>query len=225
MAKIPCTDFVMDPVDVVPARIICTTRTCIANRFVGFAFSIELSPSQKDELGAGVGAWSVWDIPALNTAQIDDDRGEDLVCLSVQDKVYWLDWERYMDEWDWNAYAPIYRMVRIGPIPYNDQATDRGGYDLDKVKRFREFQFSLDDGATGAPGAKWKITVSEFQREAQTARSTTRRTTQRMRARVSTKGRAFIVMLEHSANEPINITDWSAHWDVIGKRIRESGQG
>lgn len=223
MAAIPCPDYVRDPVSAVPARIVCTSRTCITNRFVNFIFSIDLAHSQNDAVGAGVGAWSLWDIPASHAAQIDDDRGEDLICLSVMDKVYWLDYERWVDEWDWNSFAPIYAMVRFGPIPYNVESTQAGGYDLTQVKRFREFQWTLADGATGAPEAFWTVTVSDFQREAVSARSAVRRTTTRMRAQVAVKGRAFIVMLEHTANEPINITDWTAKWDIIGNRIRESG--
>lgn len=223
MAKIPCPDFVQPPVVLVPTRLVCTSRTCVEDRYVNFVFSTELSPMQNDALGSGVGAWSCWDVPASHCAQIDDDRGEDLIAVSVMDKVYWFDWDRYQDEWDWNSFAPIYRMVRIGPIPYNLSATQQGGYDLDKVKRFREFQWSLEDGPTGAPQADWTITVTEFQREAETLRSTTRRTAARMRAQIAVKGKAFVVMLEHKANEPINITDWNAAWDVIGKRIREGG--
>jgi len=223
MAAIPCPDFVTDPAPVVPARITCTNRTCIENRFVAFVFSIDLAYNQHEQLGAGIGAWSLWDLPVSHTSQIDDDRGEDLIVVSIMDKLYWLDYTRYKDEWDWNTFAPIYRMLRIGPIPYNEQATEKGGYDLDQVKRFREFQWSLADGATGAAQAIWTVRVVEFQREAATTRSTTRRTNTRMRAQIATKGKAFIVTLEHQADEPINITDWVAKWDVIGRRIRESG--
>lgn len=224
MASIPCADYVQPPIGLVPARIVCTERTCIANRFVGFCFSIDLSQNQKDEVGAGVGAWSLWDIPASHAAQIDDDRGEDLICVSIMDKVYWLDYERYIDEWDWNSYAPIYRMLRIGPVPYAPDQTQQGGYDLDALKRFREFQFALADGSTGAAGAKWTISVGDFQREAVTTRSTQRKTTNRMRTQIAVKGKAFMITLEHSANEPVNITDWFAAWDTLGKRIREASK-
>lgn len=225
MAAIPCADYVTDGPDVVPARLTCTRRTCLANRFVNFCFSTDLVYSQKDEVGAGTGAWSLWDLPASHSAQIDDDRGEDLICVSIQDKVYWLDYDRYIDEWGWNSFAPINQMVKFGPIPYNEEATQRGGYDLDAVKRFREFQWSLADGSTGAAAATWDVTVSEHQNEAVTRRTATRRTTARMRAQVAVKGRAFMVQLEHSANEPVNITSFTAVWDTLGKRIRESGAG
>lgn len=226
MAAIPCIDFVTDPVEPVPARITCTERTCLQNRFALFVASMDLSPELHEKsLGAGVLAWSLWDIPGLHASQIDDDAGEDLICISVEDRVYWLDYTRHKDEWNWNAFAPIRRMVRFGPIPSNAEACTRGGYDLEKVKRFREFLFNLKDGATGAPGAFWEISVGEWTREQNTTRTTTRRTTNRMRTRISTKGsQGFVVTVRHSADEPVEINNWSAEWDVLGKRIRQAGR-
>lgn len=225
MAQIPCTDYVTDPVPVVPARVTCTERTCIENRFAMFVASMDLSPELKEEsLGKGVLAWSLWDIPGLHATQIDDDTGEDLICVSVMDRVYWLDYTRHKDEWNWNAFAPIRRLVKIGPIPSNAESTQRGGYDLEKVKRFREFYFTLKHGSTGAPGAFWTISVGEWEREQNTTRTTTRRTTNRMRTRISTKGsQGFVVTLENSADEPVEIDNWSAEWDVLGHRIRQAG--
>lgn len=220
MAAIPCPDYITDPVAVVPARIICTNRTCIANRFVNFVASLDLSPDQKDEAGTGVLAWSLWDIPASHSAQIDDDRGEDLITLSVQDRIYWLDWDRWQDEWYWNGFAPIYRMVRFGPIPSNSNEVK--GYDLSTLKRLREFQWELEDGPTGAPQANWTVRAAEWNNEEQTERVGVRETAGRMRVRIAVKGKAFVVTLQHSANEPINMTSWYAAWDDLGKRIRES---
>jgi len=229
MAAIVCADFVTDPAPPIPKRVTCTHRTCLANRWANFVFSMDLSPDQKDEAGAGVGAWSLWDIPCSNACQIDDDRGEDLICLAVLNRVYWLDWDRYRDEFAWNAFTPINRRIRLGPIPSTQQAVDGQyrstlkGYDLSKLKRFREFQWSLEDGSTRAPGAFWTVTVGEWNNEDNTSRSTVRRTDGRMRAKVVTKGRTFVVTLEHSANEPVRIEHWEAMWDVLGPRIRESG--
>ncbi len=174
-------------------------------------------------MGAGVGAWSLWDIPSSNAAQIDDDNGNDLIAISVQDNVYWLDWDRNQDEWGWNAFAPIHRVIRIGPLPSNENASvPTGGYDLSKNKRLREFQWSLRNVPTGVGGAQWTVTVTEWNREDRTARSGIRRTAQRMRFKTSVKGVSFIVMLEHSANEPVRLENWRALWDVLGHRIRES---
>lgn len=224
MAAIPCRDYITDPVPLAPRRINCTYRTCLENRFVAFCFSMDLSPFQRDDIGEGVGAWSVLDIPASHAAQIDDDRGEDLICVSIRDRVYWLDHDRYIDEWDWNAFAPIYKRVRIGPLPSNQEATKTGGFDMTTVKRFRAFEWSLSDGATGAPGAFWDVSVADWNRDTETERTARRRTTHRMRTQLAVKGRAFMVTLEHSANERIHITDWSAAWDVVGQRVRESGK-
>lgn len=229
MAAIDCRDFLTEPPPEVPARILCTTRTCLRNRWANFVFSMDLSPDQKDEAGAGVGAWSLWDIPTSHACQIDDDRGEDLICVSIKNRVYWLDWDRYQDEWQWNAYAPIRHRIKLGPIPANQGTVDSQaassirGYDLRQLKRFREFQWTLEDGSTNAPGAFWTVTVGEWNNERNTSRHTVRRTIRRNRAKVVTKGRSFVVTLEHSANEPVRIESWTAMWDTIGPRIRESG--
>lgn len=224
MAAIPCADFVTESVPIVPKRIDRTNPDALANRWANFIFSMDLSAEQSDAIGAGVGAWSLWDIPASHVAQIDDDRGEDLIAVAVMDRVYWLDWRRYQDEWFWNAYAPIDQLMRIGPIPSNENATiPTGGYDVSKLKRFREFEFSLKDGPLGQPRAVWTVTVAEWDREERTARSGQRKTATRMRTRISTKGRSFIVTLEHSANEPVHIEHWRAAWDVVGHRLREAG--
>jgi len=223
MAAIPCEDYVTDDVPVVPKRIRRTNPDALANRWANFVFSMDLSPEQRDPTGAGFGAWSLWDIPASHATKIDDDRGEDMIVVSVLDRVYWLDWRRYIDEWFWNAYAPIRRMVRIGPIPSNPTSTlPTGGYDVSMLKRFREFEFSLKDGPTGAAGAIWRVTVAEWDRENETARTAQRATASRMRTRITTKGRTFIVTLEHSANEPVHIEHWRAAWDIVGHRLREA---
>lgn len=224
MAEILCQDFVTDDVPVVPKRIKRTNPDALANRWGNFIFCMDLSPEQRDELGVGVGAWFLWDIPASHVAQIDDDRGEDLIAVAIMDRVYWLDWRRYQDEWFWNAFAPINRLLRVGPIPSNQNATiPTGGYDLAALKRFCEFSFSLKDGPTGAAGAVWTVTVAEWDREERTQRAGLRQTATRMRTRIFTKGRSFIITLEHSANEPVRIEHWLSAWDIVGHRLRESG--
>lgn len=221
MAFIPCTDFIVEEVPIVPKRIKRTNPDSLANRYANFMFHMDLSPEQKDEAGAGIGAWSLWDVPTSHVSQIDDDRGEDLITFSIMDRVYWFDWRRYVDEWYWNAFAPIDRLVRFGPIPSNENASiPTGGYDLSKLKRFREFEFSLADGPTGAAQAEWRVTVAEWNREQRTERSGTRKTASRMRIHITTKGSlGFVVTLEHHANEPVRIEHWRAAWDVVGARI------
>lgn len=225
MAAIPCVDYIVDSPGTVPKRPKRANPDAIRNRYVNFVGSMDLSPEQNDDIGAGVMAWSIWDIPAAHACQIDDDRGEDLICVAVQDNVYWLDWRRYKDEWDYNAFAPIEQLIRIGPLPSNETVTGTGGYDLSTVKRFHSLEFGLKDGALGVPGAQWWITVGEWENEEATSRTAIRKTVGRMRARVATKGRSFIVTLEHTAAEPVHITYWYAMWQVLGRRIRESGRG
>lgn len=226
MAAIPCQDYVTDPPGTVPKRIERTNPDALANRYVNFMLSLDLSPEQKEAIGEGVGAWSLWDIPATHASQIDDDRGEDLITLSVMDRIYWLDWNRNIDEWDWNSYAPIHRLVRIGPLPSNEtESQPQGGFDLMALKRLVEFSFTLKDGPIGAAGAIWTVTVGEWDREERTQRTGQRATAERMRTQISVKGRAFVITLEHSANEPIHIDHWSAAWDIVGRRIKESAIG
>jgi len=223
MAAIPCIDYVRESPGTVPARITRTNPDSIRNRWANFVFSMDLSPTQQDEAGTGIGAWSLWDIPSSHAAQIDDDRGEDLICVSIKDEIYWLDWRRFLDEWNYDAFAPIRRLIRFGPLPSNAEVTvPPGGYDLSAVKRFREFEWSLADGALGTPGAVWDVSVGEWGREERTTRTGQRRTVNRMRSKISTHGNAFVVTLQHSAPEPINIEHYRAAWDLVGRRIRES---
>jgi hypothetical protein len=220
---IPCGDYVFDGVGQLPKRPERANPDSLKNRWGNFVFSMDLSPEQKDELGAGIGAWSMWDIPSSNAAQIDDENGDDLITLSVQDNVYWLDWGRNQDEWGFNEFAPIHRLIRFGPLPSNEAATiPAGGYDPSKNKRLQEFQFSLRDAPIGAPGAKFTITVAEWNREDRTARTGQRKTAQRMRFQTAVKGVSFIVTVEHSSNEAMRIENWRAMWDTLGHRIREA---
>lgn len=223
MAAIPCSDYVRDDSPVIPERPRRTNPDAIFNRWANFVASLDLTPAQVEEVGAGFLAWTLWDIPTSHCAQIDDDRGEDLICVAVENNVYWLDWRRYQDEWQFNAFAPINHFVRFSPIPATLEATESGGYDLTSIKRFREFTFTLRDGAVGAAAAKWWITVGERDNEERTSRTAIRRTTNRMRTHIAVKGRSFVVTLEHRANEPINIESYTAEWDTIGKRIRQAG--
>ena len=224
MAAIPCQDYVSDAPGIVPKRISRTNPDALRNRWVNFILSLDLSPEQKDALGEGVGAWSLWDVPATHCAQIDDDRGEDLIAFSIMDNVFWFDWTRTQDEWTWNAFAPIHHLIRIGPLPSNPTETQpQGGFDLAALKRMVEFTFTLKDGDTGAPGAIWTVTVGEWDREEATSRTGQRATAERMRTQISVKGRAFIITLEHSANEPVHIDHWHAAWDLVGRRVREAG--
>jgi len=223
MALIPCTDFYNEPPGTIPARIKRTNPDAILDRWANVVYSMDLSPSpDDDELGNTDGAWSLWDLPVTHAAQYVDERGNDLIVVAIDNRVYKLDWNRYSDEWLHNTFAPIYRMVQIGPIPSSRDASPMQGYDPRVLKRLREFQWSLVDAPDTGNDSKWRISVGVFNREDVTWRVGVRQASQSMRVKPALKGQAFTVRLEHAANEPINIQSWQAEWDLIGRRIKAS---
>jgi len=222
MNLIPCEDFYEDQPPIIPKRPKRANPDAIADRWANFIYSMDLSPLPGDEeLGNQHGAWSLGDIPSTFVTQTDDDNGDDLICCAIVDRVYYLDPKAYRDEWLHNAYVPIYRMITIGPIPFNEESTGKAEYDLKDLKRFLEFQFSLRD-ASQSTLSKWRISVGEWENEDGTYVIVTRAGSRRMRARVNVKGRSFIVRLEHAANEPIHIEHWEAIWQSLGRRLAQS---
>lgn len=220
MAAIPCTDYYTEDIGVVPVRIKRTNPDSLLDRWTPLVYSMDLSPlPDDDELGNQLGAWSMWDLPASHSAQYIDERGNDLVCIAIIDRVYWLDWNRYRDEWAPNTFAPIYRMLRIGPIPATRDDAPKG-YSLDVWKRFREFSFALRDAPESWDDSKWRVSAAEWDRN--DWRMTMRQGRQRMRIPLVTRGRSFVVRLEHAADEPVRIEHWQAKWDMVGKRIPQS---
>ena len=221
MALIPCTDFFEDDTEIVPVRIKRTNPDAIRDRWANFVYAMDLSPLQDDDkLGNQYGAWSLWDLPVTHSAQYVDDRGNDFIVVAIVDRVYILDWTRYRDEWLHNTYAPIYRMLTIGPIPSSLDDAPKG-YSLDVLKRFREFQFSLRDGPSTGASSKWRVSVGEYDNES-TYKITMRASRKRMRVPVTVKGTAFTVRLEHAANEPIHIGHWLSKWDMLGRPLQDS---
>lgn len=218
MALIPCTDYFEDQQDFVPARIKRTNPDALRDRWANFAYAMDLSPLQDDDkLGNQYGAWSMWDLPVTHCAQYVDARGNDFIVVAIIDRVYILDWTRYRDEWMHNTFAPIYRMLTIGPIPSSQNDAPKG-YALDAVKRFRELQFSLRDAPETGNESKWRISVGEYDNET-TYKITMRAARKRMRAPISVKGTSFTVRLEHAANEPIRLGHWLAKWDMLGRPV------
>ena len=225
-AAIPCVDFYEEVVGTVPGRIKRTNPDSIRDRHCNFIYSMDLSALPGDEdLGEQNGAWTVWDIPTSHAAQIEDDRGNDLITVAVLNRIYALDWTRYRDEWLPNTFAPIYRMIQFGPIPYNkDSVEGRGGYALHWLKRFRELQVALKDAATQGADSVWRISVGADGSDEETWRVGVRQTSQLLRAMIAVKGRAFTVRLENAANEPLEIQSWFAAWETLGKRLPQSGR-
>ena len=228
MAAIVCGDYFEGIPGLIPSRPKRTNPDAIENRWANFVYSMDLSPTpEDDELGNAYGAWSLWDLPVSHAAQIDDDRGDDLITVAILNRVYVLDWTRFRDEWGWNAYKPIYRMMRLGPIPASKDDTEGGdAYRLDHVKRFRELLFNVKDGATALMPAtdisssKWRITVAEWDNEDATFRRGMREGARRVRFQTAVRGQSFVVTLEHAANEQTRIDYWQAQWDILGPRIR-----
>jgi len=222
MALIPCTDFFSDAQLGVPTRIKRTNPDSIKDRWANFVYSMDLSPLQNDdELGNQYGAWSLWDLPVTHATQFVDDRGNDLVVVAIIDRVYALDWKRYADEWMHNTWAPIYRMLTIGPVPSSLDDAPKG-YELDSLKRFREIQFSLRDPIASGNESVWRVSVGEYDNEDDTYRVTMRAGSRRMRVPCALKGSAFTVRLEHAADEPVRITHWLAKWDMLHRPWKES---
>jgi hypothetical protein len=226
MAQIPCTDFYDEAPLTVPARIKRTNPDAIKDRWANFIYSMDLSPEQGDEdVGNQYGAWSLWDLPVSHCTQIDDDNGDDLIVVAILDRLYVLDWTAYRDEYEPDKYAPIYKSLRLGPLPSSadDVAGGRGGFQLDTVKRFREFEWSARYPSTAEDGqSKWRVSIAEWENEDATRRITIRRGSQRMRVQCALRGTAFVVTLEHAANERVEITNWKATWDETGRPWRES---
>lgn len=223
MAAIPCEDFYVTVPRTVPGRVKRTNPDAIADRWTPFIYSMDLSPEAGDEdIGNQYGAWSLWDLPVSHCAQIDDDNGNDLIVVAIIDRLYVLDWTRHRDEWAPNSFAPIYRMLRIGPIPSSpDDVQARGGFAIDSVKRFREFEWTVPYAPEAQGQSKWRVSVAEWEREPQ-QRITIRQARQRMRVRCALRGTAFVVTLEHAANEPFTITSWKAKWDESDRPWQEN---
>lgn len=222
MAAIPCEDFYSGVPDTVPGRPKRTNPDAIKDRWTPLVYSMDLSPEQGDEdIGNQYGGWSMWDLPVSHCAQIDDDNGDDLIVVAIVDRLYKLDWTKHRDEWAPNTYAPIYRMVRIGPLPSSPEDAPKGSFTLDTVKRFREFEWNNPFPASAQAQSKWRVSVAEWEREFN-QKVTIRAGGERMRVPCALRGTSFVVTLEHAANEPFAITGWKASWDETGRPWRES---
>jgi len=224
MANIPCEDYFEETLIVVPGRVKGSNPDSLRDRWGNFMYNMDLSALPGDEeLGNQEGAWSLWDITSSFCAQIEDDRGTDFITVAIDNRVYVLDWTRHRDEFGHNAYAPIYRMLEFGPIPFNKDAVEgRGGYALNALKRFRELQWALKFAPQSGPQSVWRISVGEAGTPRETWRVGVLQTAQLMRALVAVKGRGFTVRLENASNDPVQIESWYASWDVLGKRLPAS---
>lgn len=194
-----------------------------ANRWINFVYSLNLTPDPGDnDPASGLGAWSCWDLPVTFAAQDVDPRGNDLLMVAIADRIYVLDWTAYRDQWNWEAYGPIYRQLTIGPIPGSKEEQEGGQYDLNSLKRFRRFSFQLvtppaDDPVT----SQYKLTVAADGDTGFGADAVgVRRTQQNAEVKAAKRGYAFLVTLEHEANEDFPLQEWVAEWEELGGRRR-----
>lgn len=222
MAEIPCEDFFEGLPGTIPIRPKRTNPDSIKDRWANFVYSMDLSPEPGDEqLGNVNGAWSLWDLETSFAAQVDDERGDDQIVVAIIDRAYILDWTRYRDEYAWETFAPTYRMMRFGPIPYSPDETEAGlaAFRMDALKRFREFSFNVKDRPRQLY-SKYRFHVAEWDNEQQTERIGTRIARLRNRFLAAVRGQSFVVTVEHAANEQLRLEHWQAKWDVLGKRIQ-----
>lgn len=207
----------------VPRRI--RSSSCepfLTSRWVNFVYSINLTPQPSADVSVAgqAGAWSTWDLPVTVSTQDVDDRGDDLMLVAMNDRIYRLDWTLYHDVFGWDTKTPIYRRLVIGPLPSNADATgDQGAsYDPFQVKVFRRFTFEMND-APADPLSKYRISVEEDGRT-ETRRQGVRTTQKRCDAKIALRGLSFLVTIEHQADEDFTPLWWRAEWDVKGPRIR-----
>lgn len=218
---IPCTDYFEDVVDIIQIRIKRTDPNSIKNRHANFVYSMDLSPMQSDdELGNQYGAWSLWDLTVTHACQYVDNSGNDMILVAIRDRVYVLDWTVYRDEFLQGVYAPIYRMLTIGPLPSSLDDAPKG-YALDALKRFREVQWSLMDEPQAGNDSKWRVSVGEYNHTS-SYRTTVRQQKRAMRIPMAVKGPSFVLRLEHTANEPMRIEHVLTKWDLLGRPIKNS---
>jgi hypothetical protein len=191
-----------------------------AERWVNFNLSLDLTPNPGDnDIASASGAWSLGDLPVTVATQDVDDRGNDECLVGIADRLYLLDYNRFYDEFTHDAHTPIYRRLVLGPLPSGaGDADSPGGYDPFLVKQFRRFTFELKN-VPAADNAKYRLSVEEFDR-AETRRLSVRELRKRADARISTRGLAFLVTLEHQAEENFEPLWWRAEWDVRGPRIQ-----
>lgn len=219
-----CTDLYR-PLVLRPRRIRAAECSAFSqqNRWVNFVYSLNLTPDPADnDPASGLGAWSVWDLPVTYAAQDVSTRGDDLLFVAIANRVYLLDWDRYRDEWNWEAYGAIYRKLTLGPLPGSRDEQEGGKYNLTGLKRFRSFAYQLAEPPADDPvQSQYKIAVTEDGDTTGTAAEGYRRTQRNGEAKVAKRGYSFLVTLEHDANEDFPLIDWVAEWEELGGRRKD----
>lgn len=218
-----CGEFYSGNMQLLPPRIKRANPDALEDRWVTYNYSMDLTPEPgDDEFGNAYGAWAIWDLPVATAAQIDDDRGDDFVTVSINDRIYVLDYERFSDEYNWDVRTSIYRLLKLGPIPASSEPGDgAGGYDPFTVKRFRELTFRLTQEPADLDGSRYRISVEEFDNEGK-LRQGVRETAQRNLAKVALMAADFAVTIEHCADEQFSLRSWQAKWDDVKRPFKNS---
>lgn len=190
------------------------------NRWVNLCYSLNLTPDPGDnDPASALGAWSVWDLPVTVAFQDVSDRGDDLCFVAIANRIYWLDWDRFRDEWNWETFYPIYRQLILGPVPANQSEQQGGAYQLAGLKRFRRFSFQLNEDPPSDPvTSQYKLSVSEDGADASTAAVGYRETQRHGMVQIAKRGYSFLVTLEHEANEDFPLLWWQAEYEDLGDR-------
>jgi len=190
------------------------------NRWVNFCASLNLTPDPEDnDVLGGLVAWTLWDLPVTVAFQDVSTAGNDLAFVAIGGRVYVLDWERYRDEFNWEAFRIIQRQLTIGPIPGTREDEEDGKYSLSSLKRFRRFTFELATDPLNDPTtSEYRISVNEPAGDASGLAQGTRVTQRHGNAQVAKRGYSFLVRLEHDANEDFPLLWWSADFEELGDR-------
>ena len=195
------------------------------------AYQLDRTPDPADDPVDADGGWSVLDLAASACAQLTNDQGEDVILLAMNHlagltdghAVVTLDWDRYEDEYTYDALTPIYRRWKVGPVPSipdNDNTETTPRYELATLKRFRRLEGESRLGPTDAT-TTLRISVEEFGLPS-TVRTQTYTTAKRLQVQIAVQGLQFSVLVEHAANEAWEPLWWKATWDLLGPRIAQN---
>jgi len=188
-------------------------------RAVNFCGSFNLTPSADDNTATAGVAWTLWDLPVTVSFQDVSTRGDDLLFVAIATRVYRLDWTVYRDQYQWEVFFPIRRLLTIGPIPGSRDEEEDGKFSLPSLKRFRRFTFELAEDPPHDPTqSQYRISVNEPAGAAADVARGTRVTQRHGNAQVAKRGYSFLVQLEHAANEDFPILWWQADFEDLGDR-------
>lgn len=212
-----CGDYYRGYPGLLPPRIRSTNPDSLEDRWVNYVMGFDQSPRLGDEeVGLGDPAWTLWDLPVSVAFQADSPNGEDLVVVAINNRLYWLDWDSYQDEWDWDTFENIYRLVEYGPLPSDPEAVR--GYDPANLSRSSEVTTSFET-TPDAPYNRSRVRVTVFEDGDESPdRTTVRATRKTSRMPIAAKAKDFIVRIEHDENEQFDPRFVQLDWVPLGRR-------